>query len=134
MSETIKSKFKNQFTVIIPAIIALTIFIGCAGNNSNKIEGTGNASKIVGTWKRTDREVGITVTFTADGDYIVKTATSSLTGKYELKNDNLRTFFPESKDGKDDNSKIFKLEDNLMILEIENNGEKKYSKLEKITN
>jgi hypothetical protein len=127
------TKFKNKFTVIILAIVALTMFIGCASNNSNKIKGTDNASKIVGTWKRTDREVGVTVTFTANGDYIVKTATSSLTGKYELKNDNLRTFFPQSKDGKDDNSKIFKLEDNLMILEIENNGEKKYSKLEKIS-
>jgi hypothetical protein len=127
------TKFKNKFTVIILAIVALTMFIGCASNNSNKIKGTDNASKIVGTWKRTDREVGVTVTFTANGDYIVKTATSSLTGKYELKNDNLRTFFPQSEDGKDDNSKIFKLEDNLMILEIENNGEKKYSKLEKIS-
>lgn len=127
-----KNKFKNQFTVIILAIIAMAVAIGCAGNNSKKIRGTDNASRIIGTWKRTDREVGSTVTFTADGDYIVNMKSGPVKGKYELNDDKLRTYFPEAKSGGASNTKIFKLEDDLLILETVNDFVKKYSKLERV--
>ena len=125
-------KYKNKFTVIILAIVALAVVIGCAENNPKKVRGTDNASRIIGTWKRTDRDVGSTCTFTADGDYIVNMKSGPVKGKYELNGDLLRTYFPEAKSGGASNTKIFKLEDDLLILETVDDFVKKYSKLERV--
>jgi len=107
---------------LILAIIAAGILAACGGN----------ASKIVGTWKRTDKTEAATETFTADGDYIAKTPTDLIAGKYELKNDELRVFYPGATKNRDTNLRIVRLEDDVLIVESDYDGKKIRATFEKV--
>lgn len=117
-------KFKKQFSAIILAVFTIATFAACSKSDS----------KIVGSWKRTDKTEAVTEIFTADGDYIMKTPAASSKGKYELKGDTLRIFYPQAREGKDVNLKIVKLENDSMTVESDVDGRKMQAAFEKIGN
>jgi uncharacterized protein (TIGR03066 family) len=115
-------KYRKQFAAITFAILLTAFLAACSDNKA----------KIIGIWTKQNAEVSTTVTFTEDGTFNfkleknvgTKSSVSVSSGKYEVNGDNLRLFDPPSKNSKETNIKIIKLDDKSMILESEVRGEK----------
>jgi hypothetical protein len=113
---------KYKFIALTLAILLTALLTACSENKA----------EITGTWTKQNAEVATTVTFTEEGDFSfklektagTKSSVSVSSGKYEVKGDNLRLFDPPSKNGRETNIKIIKLDDKSMILESEVKGEK----------
>ena len=116
------SKIKKPFSLIIFAVFVIGALISCKQANS----------KIVGTWKNVDEKITAVETFSANGNYTLKSPINPKTfsGKYEI-SDNLLTINFLDENGRkqfDNKYKIIDLSDGSMTLELPDGTKMSYRK------